>query len=91
MMEERAMLLEESVAQPVFQRSAGGTHLGEQLFLPDGVPILAVGSGEEFAQRSAAAVASAGLMGTMHHHRQPSDHPGRAPARENEPVWRGHW
>ena len=50
MMEERAMLLEESVAQPVLQRSAGVIHLGEQGFLPGGVPILAVGAGEEFAQ-----------------------------------------
>src|SRR5207247_1545985 len=50
MMEERAMLLEESVAQPVLQRSASVIHLGEQLFLPSGVPILAVGAGEEFAQ-----------------------------------------
>lgn len=95
MMEERAMLLEESVAQPVLQRSAGVIHLGEQGFLPGGVPILAVGAGESSRRRSAAGPSPlAGLMGTMPSSSASVSRPSGPSAGQSgklEPVWRGHW
>jgi hypothetical protein len=50
MVEERAMSLEEAVAQPVIERLAAGARLSEQLSLLGGGPLRAVGGGEKSAQ-----------------------------------------